>query len=529
MTIYIDPERKIKVEFQLYENQTYYIDFEEAEDNTILAEIKRSKLEQFISWHRGNRYATLTIINFIGNIYFFNQTFDVKSKKFLHHLSGKEQFEMLIADLRKISKNILFSYRSPSFAIRQVNYNDTAPTLLLVFNYFKNIIIDWDKHRNLESNFRHIASNPNFKYSTSYKMSKINHIKKLDNKTFKSLLQEPNFWIQTNEKQNPMINLPTAQYFSRENKTYLFPEKMLIKKKALNYDTIENRFLKFFFKYIEDIAYRLQYIKHLPHNLYMEREYILSFCRAILKYSFLKNVGDLTFIPAHSVVLQGRAGYKEIFQHYLRSRFGVKYFLDKFEQELLSIDLKRISELYEFWVFYKIANAFLGKDIIIESQDAIMKNDNIFYGISLTNDFFTVRYNHTESRKKRSSYSVTLRPDITIELTKKNKKIKFIFDAKYKVKYNSNEKGLERYIKAEDIYKMHTYLDAIKDCVFAVAIYPGTKFYFYEKDSFDNNIHRNVDSIKTFNGVGAIPLVPENKELENQFNNFIKKVKEVFL
>ena len=72
-----------------------------------LTEIKKSKLSQFINWQPGNRYATLNIINFIGNIYLFGFTYDVKSQKFLTHLTGAEQFQTILSDIQNLSKNII--------------------------------------------------------------------------------------------------------------------------------------------------------------------------------------------------------------------------------------------------------------------------------------------------------------------------------------------------------------------------------------------------------------------------------------
>ncbi len=112
MNIYVDTLRTEFIVNQLYENQTYYIDFEEAEDKKIFSEIKHSKLEQFINWQRGNRFATLKIINFIGNIYFFGKTYDVKSKKLLLHLSGTEQFETILNDIQNLSRNVIYTYSS---------------------------------------------------------------------------------------------------------------------------------------------------------------------------------------------------------------------------------------------------------------------------------------------------------------------------------------------------------------------------------------------------------------------------------
>ena len=68
MKIYEDNLRQVLAGKQLFENQKYYIDFEESNNEEIIEEIKGSKLTQFIDWQYGNKYTTLTITNFIGNI-----------------------------------------------------------------------------------------------------------------------------------------------------------------------------------------------------------------------------------------------------------------------------------------------------------------------------------------------------------------------------------------------------------------------------------------------------------------------------
>ena len=110
MKIYNDYRRKEKVENILYENQEYFIDFNNLKPEEISLEIKSSKLESFINWQFGKRIATLKIINFIGNVYFFKNTYDVRSRKFLTHLSGVKQFQTILNDIQELSKNIIYSY-----------------------------------------------------------------------------------------------------------------------------------------------------------------------------------------------------------------------------------------------------------------------------------------------------------------------------------------------------------------------------------------------------------------------------------
>ena len=192
------------------------------------------------------------------------------------------------------------------------------------------------------------------------------------------------------------------------------------------------------------------------------------------------------------------------------------------------IDLKRISDLYECWVFYKVAKVFLGDAIIVEQKDVVLKDGEVSYGICFKNEAVSVYYNWTESRAKNSAYSVTLRPDTTVVVRKDNKVLKFVFDAKYKVHKKNGEEGIERHVKAEDIYKMHTYLDAINNCVFAVVVYPGSEFYFYERD-LQHSERRDVVSMESFEGVGAVPLVPEDEALDEQFCRFIEAIKNKYI
>jgi len=98
MKIFEDELKIIIVSNQLLENNTYYIDFESENSDEITDELKRSKLKSFVNWQTGNRFASITITNFIGNIFFFGNTYDIKSSKFLTELSGADQFQTLLND-----------------------------------------------------------------------------------------------------------------------------------------------------------------------------------------------------------------------------------------------------------------------------------------------------------------------------------------------------------------------------------------------------------------------------------------------
>ncbi|TDX11303.1 DUF2357 domain-containing protein [Flavobacterium sp. S87F.05.LMB.W.Kidney.N] len=515
-----------EVDYELIENQTYKLDFQSEDYSLILKEINNAKLSNFIDWQEGNRLGKLCISNYIGNIYFFKKTYNVKSVKFLKELSGVEQFKKVLNEIEQLSKNIIFSYNSPSFILREVDYKNTNPSTLLIFNYFKKIILDWDSTINLETSISRILKNPNFKYSKLYEKDKIEKIKKINNKTIKLIVNKTNEVTKLRNQDTHLLNLPLTQFLSRNSSESYFPTKSFMEKNKLSYDTLENRFVKHFVRYVASFAYRLNFVKNLPASVHDEKELILKVCRNILNKSFFREIGEMTVVPTNSTVLQSRIGYKDILQHYSRSQFGIMHIFEEFEKNALSVDLKRISDLYEYWVFYKIAKAFLGNDIIVEQQSILTEEGNLSYGVCFKNETISVYYNWTESKARQSSYSVSFRPDVTVAIKSKDGSImKLIFDAKYKVERKEREDNTEGHVKIDDIHKMHAYVDAIKDTLFAIVVYPGTEFLFYEKQH-NTSIKRSVNEIDTFIGVGAIPLTPENIEQDIQLQLLVNRIKD---
>jgi predicted component of viral defense system (DUF524 family) len=140
-------------------------------------------------------------------------------------------------------------------------------------------------------------------------------------------------------------------------------------------------------------------------------------------------------------------------------------------------------------------------------------------------------YNRTWEGGKES-YSVSLRPDFSLM---KDGKLEVVFDAKFrfdfKIKEGSEREVLEiedleeaeeeaisggnfeRIVKLEDIYKMHTYRDALQ-CRAAIVVYPGDSGCCYyvsgEKKIYSlSEVEENLkEVIEKLEGVGFIGLEP---------------------
>ena len=119
------------------------------------------------------------------------------------------------------------------------------------------------------------------------------------------------------------------------------------------------------------------------------------------------------------------------------------------------------------------------------------------------------------SRRIRESYSHSFCPDIVI--SKGDQKL--IFDAKNKGEKRNRASfygeemgdGTITSWKNEDINKMHTYRDAIKNVVAAYIIYPGQM----------EKIFPCHGALNQYEGVGALPLRPEagGKPVQKHFEN----------
>ncbi|MDK2782453.1 MAG: hypothetical protein PWQ32_42 [Thermococcaceae archaeon] len=138
-------------------------------------------------------------------------------------------------------------------------------------------------------------------------------------------------------------------------------------------------------------------------------------------------------------------------------------------------------------------------------------------------------YYNKKLTPKRWSYSVSLRPDFSLfsgNPSKKDTELIGVFDAKFKVDIVDEQEEIEEFdeetslaeetrsyetwAKLEDIYKMHTYRDALR-CRFAVVVYPGEEEQFFDvKIGRINNFDIEDILIGNLEGIGYLRRVPRD-------------------
>lgn len=271
---------------------------------------------------------------------------------------------------------------------------------------------------------------------------------------------------------------------------------------------------------------------------------------------FIKSAGRLGRVPLENQVLQKRDGYR----HYLRSWVMANKTLsirDLDGKGALSptAENRQVPDLYEYWLFFFMAEALekmpgasqLDRKYVKElnpngvASITLAKSDEprltLKLGKGESARYVALYYNRSFAQGPgHTSYSLTLRPDYTVETfpiiygasfehcrtsAEKLGEITFIhFDAKFRIanldlsRAGDNE-GTESATydddaKPEDVYKMHTYNEAIRGTASSVILFPGDR-------PADGGLNQTFAKYRELiPGVGALAISPGNQEVRSK-------------
>jgi hypothetical protein len=532
LNIYEDNALTITVSRVLFENKNYYVKLPAVAASAIETEIVRARLTNFISWHPHNRVAVLRVMNRIGVFRFFDKEFDVRSDKLQDGIDGNRQFEVLLDDLVRLSREIVFDYSALTGSYREANKNALNASLLERFNYYRQLVLEFALSSNLESLIEQIVSNPHSRQVSEHVSDFVWNARQPTQKTIESLFKTTKHLAELSTD-HPLRETKVKGLVSPCGMRAFFPIRALTKHSFLSYDTTENRFIKHVLLDIQNVCLAVKAQGNVTSEVIKSCDKMLSKVRTLLRGDFFSNIGDIGFLPTSSPTLTTRRGYREVFSHYLNSRLGARHLFDDFIKQSMLIDLKSIDLLYEYWVFYKVAKSLLGDSALVLSHGTTTKNGEIRKSIELSHNNISVAYNKTFSRKPGGSYSLSLRPDIIVQIDRLHENPYIaVIDAKYRnreIKVFEQEligvpQAVISAVKSADIHKMHCYADAIEGVHCAVACYPGTEFVFFPRDT-NTKIYRQTSDIKSLTGVGAIPLLPKSDHDHIEFDQVMLQLK----
>ncbi len=312
-----------------------------------------------------------------------------------------------------------------------------------------------------------------------------------------NLLEDPNGIIPYgNKKYSPIVVL---QYEVEES-----------------FDTLENRFIKYFLKELDYIISEelkdfnsLKELKELKNNVDL-----------ILQSDRFLNVGEMNHFPSNSQVLMKKSGYREIFQIY--RLLHLSYIPSIYKDLDMAFSLKDMATLWEYYVLVELIKDLKSRfgdiKININFEEKTYEKTKYEYAEFEFNNNNNSNNNNLKLYYQKSikSYSgFEYRPDFYIEYNGK----KFIFDAKFRFFENNEE---ER--KKEIVNNMHYYRDALQTS-FAVAVCLAKDenrecfFWSVYNNSVNQNNFNNFSSLidEKNKGIGIYKL-PLPKEVQNIIN-----------
>jgi predicted component of viral defense system (DUF524 family) len=271
--------------------------------------------------------------------------------------------------------------------------------------------------------------------------------------------------------------------------------------------------------------------------------------KALLREEPFDAVGDLSSLTVTTQVMLREDSYNDVLRLYREFMLCADITWDHFR---LLHENHDVAEIYEIWVYLETVRAVA--EILRQTGGARADLEDLLQingqglGVTLergrasavrfkiSDGLVSVLYNATfvgagsqpGARIDDRSYSLPLRPDVTIEIERDGQCTRLLLDAKYRVdaigrifegepadEADEAQAVATGTFKSADIYKMHTYRDAIGGARIAVAVYPGTEQQLYPRDDA---------MFRSEGGVGAVPLAPRAGLARDSFTGVLDRL-----
>lgn len=306
------------------------------------------------------------------------------------------------------------------------------------------------------------------------------------------------------------------------------PSRVEARRSTDRVDTPENRFVKHvlgeFLGVLMHIEQRLV-ANGSQADLRLLQE-VLPLKRRLAEYlesDLLREVGAARLLPLGSPVLQGRGGYRELLQAWLKFNFAARLTWSG-ANDVFGAGKKDVALLYEYWLFFVLLEVAAKQLNIGHSAIAqLLRPTSNGFDLRLKSGIAqSVRGSYESNGRRMSarfsynrtfpgeptnagvtypnggSWTRAMRPDFTLsvwpdEMTESEAEVQEAivhvhFDAKYRVESICGLFGLDPELEADealatgsvegrpvrsDLLKMHAYRDAIRRTEGAYVLYPG--------------------------------------------------------
>lgn len=343
------------------------------------------------------------------------------------------------------------------------------------------------------------------------------------------------------------------------------PASITLRRQVESVDTPENRFVKHVLVTFGDFLTRFEAIlaarpTAINGRLLRRVGELRQILDEPLRTEFFKSVSQLQLLPIGSPVLQRKAGYRELFDAWLRFEISSQLTW-RGGDDVYSAGKRDIAALYEYWLFFQLLRLFRDKfEAKVSEISSLFEHSEGGLNLRLkAGDALGIEgvcerrtrrlhaclhYNLTqvvtESWEEAGSWTRRMRPDYTLtfwpdgftlgEAESQELAVHIHFDAKYRVEsitelFGGTEEDLaiekrqqkRGNYKRADLLKMHAYRDAIRRSEGAYILYPG--------DSNDPTRFKGFHEILPGLGAFAVKPGPEGQGLGlQQLSHFLDEV-----
>lgn len=418
----------------------------------------------------------------------------------------RSDYRIMLSQIAEQSIDLIYQSNVSVYQSVTPNFDKNQKSLYQKFAFIKSIL----DSEEFELAIYHILRNPNSRWDITQQQQSVGKIKHFTRSNIRELTGSASVKLNDGHRLKDFgVNAVAA--------------KVQTMVKQDNPDTSENRFIKFALESFHAFIEKIQFAGKGNDRLYRESDELLSRLDNHLNHPFFHGIGRATNLLLNSPVLQRREGYRDILKIWVMFDLAASLSWDGGD-DVYDVGKKNVAKLYEYWLFFELMKAVKAnfeisnnelKKLIVTSDSGLnfnLKEGNevvlkgIFEGKTrrLKMEF---SYNKTfrsgvKSIESQGSWTMQLRPDYTLSIwpaelqgkeaeketaEKLNEIVHIHFDSKYRVKSGIDidalnkeaEEGTpdksnrEMLFKPEDLYKMHTYNDAIRRTYGSYILYPG--------------------------------------------------------
>jgi hypothetical protein len=442
--------------------------------------------------------ARLAFDNYVGLAEVLGHPFRVR-----HGKLTDEAFDQMLNGIVAEVADLAFDFGSPTSLPFEREARLDAGVDYHALAYLRHVMRRADEGERLLGQFLQVARNPHRHMEREQRWVETGSAATVGSRGLQAIVTHP-------ERLGPLPVssrlLDTGLGRALSRRTPLFPTAVLVDHRVESVDTHENRLVKHVLSRAIKLVHAFDGKHFVNPGLRSDLRAMREELEWMASFSFLADVGELTLVPFQSSVMQRREGYRDFLGHHVQLGLTSTLAGERDIWERL-LDLKDGALLYELWSFFevkRVLDGLLGQPSAGELTVHDDERRAVPWSARAQYDDVELIYNRSYGRRS-GSYSVTFRPDIVVRHRRGLEAACLVLDAK--LKFDGTRLGdiegddpedWPRSPTRADLYKMHTYRDAVREAVGAFVLYPGTASVVYPA----------APNGQAWEGIGAVPLLP---------------------